>query len=175
MRIPQIIPSNQCAYCESCDVFVDSLRKCHNCDNGNHLVPMAEYMNPPAKQRDPLGAMRDLIAERDAQWVTEIVKDGNKVITTDHARELAYRIRAKLAQADKPQSPAEKKTNREAHEEAAGMGLCPEFFRMNKIDPDAPYQAQDLNGNYILDSREGKEKRIGQPGTNQANRSSNPC
>ena len=30
-------------------------------------------------------------------------------------------------------------TNRQAHEEAAGMGLCPEFFALNKIDPDAPY------------------------------------
>lgn len=31
------------------------------------------------------------------------------------------------------------KTNREAHEEAAGMGLCSEFFTLNRIDPDAPY------------------------------------
>jgi hypothetical protein len=30
-------------------------------------------------------------------------------------------------------------TNRMAHEEAAGMGLCHEFFDINKIDPDAPY------------------------------------
>lgn len=30
------------------------------------------------------------------------------------------------------------KTNREVHEEAAGMGLCPEFFAFNSIDPDAP-------------------------------------
>ena len=29
------------------------------------------------------------------------------------------------------------KTNREVHEEAAGMGLCPEFFQINGIDPDA--------------------------------------
>jgi hypothetical protein len=29
-------------------------------------------------------------------------------------------------------------TNREAHEEAAGMGLEDAFFRFNKIDPDAP-------------------------------------
>ena len=29
------------------------------------------------------------------------------------------------------------KTNRQLHEEAAGMGLCPEFFRLNGIDPDA--------------------------------------
>lgn len=29
-------------------------------------------------------------------------------------------------------------TNREAHEEAAGMGLEEAFFRFNKIDPDAP-------------------------------------
>lgn len=29
------------------------------------------------------------------------------------------------------------KTNREAHEEAAGMGLEDAFFRFNKIDPDA--------------------------------------
>jgi hypothetical protein len=28
-------------------------------------------------------------------------------------------------------------TNREAHEEAAGMGLDDMFFRFNKIDPDA--------------------------------------
>lgn len=31
------------------------------------------------------------------------------------------------------------KTNREAHEEAAGMGLCDEFFKLNGIDPDVPY------------------------------------
>lgn len=30
-------------------------------------------------------------------------------------------------------------TNRQAHEEAAGMGLCDEFFTLNHIDPDAPY------------------------------------
>ena len=28
-------------------------------------------------------------------------------------------------------------TNREAHEKAAGMNLCPEFFTLNGIDPDA--------------------------------------
>jgi hypothetical protein len=31
-------------------------------------------------------------------------------------------------------------TNREAHEEAAGMGLCQEFFVLNGIDPDAEYK-----------------------------------
>jgi hypothetical protein len=31
------------------------------------------------------------------------------------------------------------KTNRQAHEEAAGMGLDDAFFRMNNIDPDAEY------------------------------------
>jgi hypothetical protein len=30
-------------------------------------------------------------------------------------------------------------TNREAHEEAAGMGLEPAFFEFNKIDPNAEY------------------------------------
>jgi hypothetical protein len=30
-------------------------------------------------------------------------------------------------------------TNREAHEEAAGMGLDGSFFAINKIDPDAEY------------------------------------
>ena len=30
-------------------------------------------------------------------------------------------------------------TNREAHEEAAGMGLCEEFFKLNNLDPNAPY------------------------------------
>ena len=30
-------------------------------------------------------------------------------------------------------------TNREAHEEAAGMGLEGSFFAMNNIDPDAEY------------------------------------
>lgn len=32
-----------------------------------------------------------------------------------------------------------KRTNREAHEEAAGMGLCNEFFTISGIDPDALY------------------------------------
>lgn len=32
------------------------------------------------------------------------------------------------------------RTNREAHEEAAGMGLCDEFFTTSGIDPDAPYE-----------------------------------
>jgi hypothetical protein len=32
------------------------------------------------------------------------------------------------------------RTNREAHEEAAGMGLCSEFFSYSGIDPDAPYE-----------------------------------
>lgn len=32
------------------------------------------------------------------------------------------------------------KTNREAHEEAAGMGLCPQFFKISGIDPDAPFE-----------------------------------
>ena len=31
------------------------------------------------------------------------------------------------------------KTNRQAHEEAAGMGLCDEFFSVSGIDPDALY------------------------------------
>lgn len=31
------------------------------------------------------------------------------------------------------------KSNRAAHEDAAGMGLEPSFFAMNGIDPDAPY------------------------------------
>lgn len=31
------------------------------------------------------------------------------------------------------------KTNREVHEEAAGMGLAPQFFTFNKINPDDPY------------------------------------
>lgn len=30
-------------------------------------------------------------------------------------------------------------TNREVHEEAAGMGLSAEFFIKNNIDPDAPF------------------------------------
>lgn len=30
-------------------------------------------------------------------------------------------------------------TNREAYEEGAGMGLAPEFFTMNGINPDAAY------------------------------------
>ena len=30
-------------------------------------------------------------------------------------------------------------TNREAHEEAAGMRLCLEFFEVSGIDPDAEY------------------------------------
>jgi hypothetical protein len=32
-------------------------------------------------------------------------------------------------------------TNREAHEEAAGMNLDPGFFQLNHIDPDAEYVA----------------------------------
>lgn len=35
-------------------------------------------------------------------------------------------------------------TNREAHEEAAGMGLDDMFFRFNKIDPDAPAERTTL-------------------------------
>lgn len=31
-------------------------------------------------------------------------------------------------------------TNRQAHEEAAGMGLCDEFFVVSGIDPDAPHE-----------------------------------
>jgi len=38
----------------------------------------------------------------------------------------------------KPPKPRPK-TNREVHEEAAGVGLCIEFFALNGIDPDAPY------------------------------------
>ena len=30
-------------------------------------------------------------------------------------------------------------TNREAHEEAAGMNLCDSFFTISRIDPEAPY------------------------------------
>jgi len=30
-------------------------------------------------------------------------------------------------------------TNKEAHEEVAGMALDPLFFALNKIDPDAEY------------------------------------
>ena len=30
-------------------------------------------------------------------------------------------------------------TNREAHEEAAGMALADMFFKVNRIDPDAEY------------------------------------
>jgi len=33
-------------------------------------------------------------------------------------------------------------TNREAHEEAAGMNLSDMFFRFNGIDPDAEYQEE---------------------------------
>ena len=35
-------------------------------------------------------------------------------------------------------------TNREAHEEAAGMNLCREFFIFNNIDPDAEYIKEDI-------------------------------
>jgi hypothetical protein len=31
-------------------------------------------------------------------------------------------------------------TNRQAYEEAAGMGLDPMFFEFNNIDPDAEYK-----------------------------------
>ena len=31
-------------------------------------------------------------------------------------------------------------TNKEVHEEAAGMGLCDEFFTINGIDPDAEFE-----------------------------------
>ena len=31
-------------------------------------------------------------------------------------------------------------TNREAHEEAAGMGLCDLFFAVSGIDPNAEYK-----------------------------------
>lgn len=31
-------------------------------------------------------------------------------------------------------------TYRMLHEHAAGMGLCPEFFEINGIDPDAPVE-----------------------------------
>lgn len=34
-------------------------------------------------------------------------------------------------------------TNREAHEEAAGMNLDPIFFRINNIDPDADYSDEE--------------------------------
>ena len=34
-------------------------------------------------------------------------------------------------------------TNREAHEEAAGMNLCEAFFEHSGIDPDAPYILSD--------------------------------
>jgi hypothetical protein len=38
-------------------------------------------------------------------------------------------------------------TNREAHEEASGMGLEDSFFRMNGIDPDAEYiEGQTVRG-----------------------------
>jgi len=33
-------------------------------------------------------------------------------------------------------------TNREAFEECAGMNLCPEFFLLNGIDPDAEYKEE---------------------------------
>jgi hypothetical protein len=33
-------------------------------------------------------------------------------------------------------------TNREAHEKASGYGLCPEFFAINGIDPDAPFEGR---------------------------------
>lgn len=36
-------------------------------------------------------------------------------------------------------------TNREAHEEAAGMGLDNSFFRISGIDPDAEYRNIPLN------------------------------
>ncbi len=32
------------------------------------------------------------------------------------------------------------KTNREVHEEAAGMGPAPQFFTFNHIDPDSCYR-----------------------------------
>lgn len=39
-------------------------------------------------------------------------------------------------------------TNREAHEEAAGMGLEGSFFSMNNIDPDAEYVEMSANDCY---------------------------
>lgn len=35
-------------------------------------------------------------------------------------------------------------TNREAHEEAAGMPLGDMFFRFNNIDPDAEYEEEEI-------------------------------
>lgn len=36
-------------------------------------------------------------------------------------------------------------TNREAHEEAAGMGLDDMFFRFNRINPDEEYKGKPMN------------------------------
>jgi len=41
-------------------------------------------------------------------------------------------------------------TNREAHEEAAGMNLSTEFFTFNGIDPDAEYEEIQIMGVQIM-------------------------
>jgi hypothetical protein len=54
---------------------------------------------------------------------------------------------------------------RQAHEEAAGMGLCDEFFVLNGIDPDAPYtpvaQREEATINGMIASGELVQKEQG--------------
>lgn len=53
------------------------------------------------------------------------------------------------------------KTNREVHEKAAGMGLCPEFFRMNGIDPDATAPSREAQRAAAMESLLRDIKELG--------------
>ena len=54
-------------------------------------------------------------------------------------------------------SDGSQQTNREAHEEAAGMNLCGAFFANSGIDPDAPYIPPDNSSGVCRPSAEAAD------------------
>lgn len=76
-----------------------------------------------------------------ADRAAELLLAGKKVMP-DGLRLLAkyYQQQNAALAAREPADKAVEKTNRQAHEEAAGMGLEDSFFAANGIDPDAPYK-----------------------------------
>ena len=61
----QAIPLAEAAFCETCQMFVNSLRVCFKCDNGTHLVPMSGIMDPVRSEVVAcVGIYRDVMRER---------------------------------------------------------------------------------------------------------------
>ncbi len=60
------IPLNQAAFCETCQIVVNSLVRCHICDEGNHMHGLAAILNRTETEPVRLVPVKTDIAD---QWL----------------------------------------------------------------------------------------------------------